>query len=107
MQTQVFNLKRNISKKFIVDEKFWSNVEYMSFHSAHLEIKLKRGRPINYLHYWFFDIIENEQSYTEGEKQEFYKREGCSYCFPQTNEELLDFLYKESKQRNLIKYAVE
>ena len=106
MQTELFNLKRKNRKTFIADEKFWSNVEYMTFHSAHLEIKLKRGRPIKYLHYWFFEIIENEQSYIDEKKQEIYEEEGCSYCFPKENEEFLDFLYKESKKRKLIEYAM-
>lgn len=107
METKVFSLKRNSSKLFAADEKFWNNVKYMMFHSVYLEIKLKRGRSINYLHHWFFEIIENEGTYTETEKQEIYKREGCSYRFPKENEEFLDYLYEEAKKRKILEYATE
>ena len=103
MQTQVFSLKRSGSKLFTADEKFWDNVNYMTFHSEYLEIRLKRGRPTSYLHYWFFEIVESGE-YTDQKRKEIYAQFPCSYCFPKENGDLLNYLYEEAKNRNVLKY---
>lgn len=105
MQTKVISLKRNHSRFFVADDKFWSNVQYMTFHSAHLEIKLKRGRSTNYLHDWFFnDLEEFGNSHTEQEKQAIYEKHSCAYRFPKQNDEFLSYLYDEAKERGLLEY---
>lgn len=100
MQTKLISLKRDNRRIFIADEKFWNNVKYMIFHSAHLEIRLKRGRSTNYLHNWIYERLIEQSN--QAEQEDFYKRIGCSYRFPKENDEFLDYLYKEAIKRGLI-----
>lgn len=108
MQTEVINLKSNRNRLLLADEKFWSNIKYMIFHTGHLQVKLKRGRSTNYLHYWAFENINDpSQSYTEQEKQEIYKEHGCTYRFSKKDNELVSYLYDEADKRKLIKHPYE
>lgn len=104
METKIISLKRNVSRVLNADEKFWDNVKYITFYNSDVEIILKRGRPTNYLRFEFFEVIQDpEQLYTDQEKLAIYKEHGCAYRFSKESAGFLNYLYKESQKRGLLK----
>lgn len=104
MKTKLISLKGRGTKIFEADESFWDNIRYLVFHSEHLEIQLKRGRPAHYLHSWFYHQLRDaRQGYTEPERQSIYQELSCSYRFPEENQEVLDYLYTEASNRGLLR----
>lgn len=104
METKIISLKRNTSRVFNADEKFWNNVKYITFYNSDVEIILKQGRPTNYLRAEFFEVIQDpSQLYTEQEKLAIYKEYNCAYRFSKESAVFLRFLYDEAEKRGLLK----
>jgi hypothetical protein len=103
MEVTLIHVKNEKMKKLEIDEVFWANVNYISLHSHYIEIKLKRGRPTNYLHDWYYKATEGMKS---EERLEKFKYFDCAYRIPEEYDGLIDYLYNEANKRNLLKYPV-
>lgn len=102
MQTAIISLKDRTNELVLnIDEEFRVLVRFVAFHSQLLEIKMKNGTLHRFLHYWAYEAIQNN-NHTEELRQEFFESEGCSYRFSKDNDDFKNWLYYESKKRNLL-----
>lgn len=103
-ETTIFDLTNPWDRKTLkVDEDFWDNVYCIFFKSTHVKIVLKDITTHRFLHYWLYERVqEPSQAYTEEDKNFFWKREGCKYCFIKENKEFLNWFYEQAEERNLI-----
>lgn len=103
-ETTIFDLTNPWDRKILkVDEDFWDKVSCIFFNSTHLKIILKDVTTHTFLHYWFYENVqEPSQAYTEEDKKRLWKNEGCEYCFVKENKDFLNWFYEQAEERDLI-----
>lgn len=102
MQTTVVSLKdRTDVFTLNVNEEFWLMVHFIAFYDQLIEIRMKTGVSHNFFRYWAYKIIQGND-HTDKEKQEIYRHEKCDYRFLEDSDEFIDWLYTESKKRDLV-----
>ena len=103
MQTTIISLKDQTEKLILnVDETFWPLVQFVAFYSQLIEIRMKKGITHRFLHYWAYEVVQGNDDHTEEQRQEVYKFEECSYRFTKDSDDFKNWLYEESKKRDLL-----
>lgn len=107
VETTLKSIRGRSTKKMMIDEVFWENVEYLQFQSEFLYIHLKRGRPVYYLHHEVLEGLmdEKELNYEWKHMESLDWFHACRYVFPKENKAFLHYLWDESKKRNKWKEA--
>ncbi|OUL08979.1 hypothetical protein B0533_06100 [Sedimentibacter sp. SX930] len=107
LECTLTSLRGRNMKKMMIDEVFWENVEYLQFQSEFLYVRLKRGRPVFYLHHWVLEGMMDEEElnfdWEQMETLDWFR--ACRYVFPKENKAFLHYLGDESQKRNKWKEA--
>lgn len=102
METSIVNLENEHEKVVLkIDESFWSLIQFIAFYEQLIEIRMKTGKSHSFLHFWAYEIINNN-NHSEEELKIIYKLEGCQFRFSISSTEFIDSLYKEADYRGLL-----